>query len=541
MCNFSEVRCRDVNLHVKRPKESSYLPWGPCIAASQTSSLVFPFSPQSCIDRKNKEMATQLLEQMRMAHEDIERYRREIVSQLNVTCKHYRHELIRDHFIAKRIESIAKTSQALQELYSDEEYNMLQGTWKASQGGSGPESAEAPTAQFPAIIRELESRVAALKEYHHRNPQPPYATTLEAPSPDEVAVKFTGPEHFGLYLDLFPHYTRYRDFQLSSQDFDGATKVAVVAVELDFKKYVSSVPVSFHHPLRRKIFAWQKYRAYVEGLSSYLISFFWRLRPLAFEVRRMLVEAQQEVEGLWATQSVRGWSAKKEKVDNLPTDAIEVAVWETQVERLTGLLSDVISRTVAFNDRKLTKTAEELLREEEVEDEQMRESFLQGGPQNSSEQNNNNNSKDDADGDEATDERQRAVAAGAIHKTPQDPRTGEAIPLWLYHLHQLHIKHPCKICGNFEYCGEKAFTQHFSEPRHLEGLRRLGILNPTVHYDNITDPEKAVEMWRALQQTGQNKRLREDEEELEDVSGAVMTRRQRMEYQRTVISRTARI
>ncbi len=47
---------------------------------------------------------------------------------------------------------------------------------------------------------------------------------------------------------------------------------------------------------------------------------------------------------------------------------------------------------------------------------------------------------------------------------------------------------------------EKAFTDHFTEWRHAQGMRQLGIPN-TRHFMNITKIEDAQLLWSRLQET----------------------------------------
>src|SRR5690606_17104071 len=57
---------------------------------------------------------------------------------------------------------------------------------------------------------------------------------------------------------------------------------------------------------------------------------------------------------------------------------------------------------------------------------------------------------------------------------------GKPIPFWLYKLHGLGVEFPCEICGNFVYMGRRAFDKHFSEWRHIHGLKCLGITNTSL-------------------------------------------------------------
>ncbi|KAH0631052.1 hypothetical protein JD844_005133 [Phrynosoma platyrhinos] len=102
---------------------------------------------------------------------------------------------------------------------------------------------------------------------------------------------------------------------------------------------------------------------------------------------------------------------------------------------------------------------------------------------------------------------------------------GKPIPYWLYKLHGLNISYNCEICGNYTYRGPKAFQRHFAEWRHAHGMRCLGIPN-TAHFANVTQIEDAVSLWAKLKQQKASERWQPDtEEEYEDSSGNVVTKK----------------
>jgi len=102
---------------------------------------------------------------------------------------------------------------------------------------------------------------------------------------------------------------------------------------------------------------------------------------------------------------------------------------------------------------------------------------------------------------------------------------GKPIPYWLYKLHGLNISYNCEICGNCVYKGPKAFQRHFAEWRHAHGMRCLGIPN-TAHFANVTQIEDAIALWASLRNTKEQERWKPDtEEEYEDSSGNVVTKK----------------
>ena len=79
------------------------------------------------------------------------------------------------------------------------------------------------------------------------------------------------------------------------------------------------------------------------------------------------------------------------------------------------------------------------------------------------------------------------------------------IPYWLYKLHGLNQSFLCEICGNFNYHGRqyhyncfRAFDKHFSESRHIQGLRILGIPNSKLMFE-ITSINKAIQLYKYIE------------------------------------------
>lgn len=68
---------------------------------------------------------------------------------------------------------------------------------------------------------------------------------------------------------------------------------------------------------------------------------------------------------------------------------------------------------------------------------------------------------------------------------------GKPIPYWMYKLYGMNEEFVCEICGNYTYCGRRAFDQHFQEWRHAYGMRCLKIPN-TKHFHDITLIEDAI-------------------------------------------------
>ncbi|KAI7685992.1 hypothetical protein KC353_g20765 [Hortaea werneckii] len=104
---------------------------------------------------------------------------------------------------------------------------------------------------------------------------------------------------------------------------------------------------------------------------------------------------------------------------------------------------------------------------------------------------------------------------------------GKPIPFWLYKLHGLGVEFPCEICGNYVYMGRRAFEKHFSEARHIYGLKCLGITNTSL-FREITGIEEAERLWEKIKRDRREIEERkggEGVEEMEDGEGNVMPRK----------------
>ncbi|CAI8044396.1 Splicing factor 3A subunit 3 [Geodia barretti] len=174
----------------------------------------------------------------------------------------------------------------------------------------------------------------------------------------------------------------------------------------------------------------------------------------------------------------------------------EIALIEAQVYRFTEMLGEQRAATREDVERRMARTADELLEDQEEEEE---EEEVESEP----------------DDDEV----------------PYNPKNlplgwdGKPIPYWLYKLHGLNITYTCEICGNATYRGPKAFQRHFSEWRHAHGMRCLGIPN-TAHFANVINIEDARALWEKIKMGKvEDAWAAENEEEYEDSIGNVVNKK----------------
>ena len=102
---------------------------------------------------------------------------------------------------------------------------------------------------------------------------------------------------------------------------------------------------------------------------------------------------------------------------------------------------------------------------------------------------------------------------------------GKPIPYWMFKLHGLGQEFKCEICGNTSYWGRRAFEKHFSEWRHVNGLKTLRIPNSN-HFYGVTGIEDAIRLHEKLRKESISTIFNTEREmECEDASGNVMSYR----------------
>ena len=108
-------------------------------------------------------------------------------------------------------------------------------------------------------------------------------------------------------------------------------------------------------------------------------------------------------------------------------------------------------------------------------------------------------------------------------KLPLGP-DGKPIPYWLYKLHGLNQEYHCEICGNVTYRGRRAYEKHFTEVRHMNGLRALGI-TPSKAFFEVTNIAEALSLWDSLRSKDTGSWKPDQDEEFEDGDGNVYNRK----------------
>ncbi|CBY01635.1 hypothetical protein LEMA_P004220.1 [Plenodomus lingam JN3] len=400
--------------------------------------------------------------------------------------------------------------------------------------------------------------ISSIKGFHARYPNEPVENLEKAykrRSPEDHAHSiatidsmFTGEEGFGRFFDLTTLHEQYLNLPVHQH-----------SRRLTYLQYLD-VFDAFSPPkcnIRRDQKKSEAYFQYLKALQDYLESFMRRTKPLE-NLDKLFDSFDKEFEELWEKEQVPGWekdassaapadggaqgegiwcsackkgfsketvyeghlSGKKHKkaVEQSQDGAKEgangqvngssdiqrfkeraVAEREFRIKKLAAAMQTERADTKANVERKQGMTERE--RQQELE-QLYSEKPETGGKEDDG----------DSDGEEK------------IYNPLKLPLAwdGKPIPFWLYKLHGLGVEFPCEICGNFVYMGRRAFDKHFNEPRHIHGLKCLGITNTTL-FREITSIQEAEALWRKIQRDKKKeKTMAENVVEMEDSEGNVM-------------------
>ncbi|KAK9463912.1 uncharacterized protein V1516DRAFT_669011 [Lipomyces oligophaga] len=483
------------------------------------------------------------LEAQRYALEDIDRLENAIAERLVDPPRKHREKLAQQHEIALFLERIQQQSQFLLDSFRDDsgETKKEQALVKGIDGD--------PFDEFYRQLREI-------RDFHRRYPnqqaenlQESYkrqkldddnsasfnqmSSSRPAMMDSAIDTMFSGEEMYGRYLDLVSFHEQY----LNIRNIKHVSYVQYLDI---FDKF-DQIPKTSKDDM---------YFKYLVDLAFYLADFLKRTQPLSdpdgiiskiqadFDIEWSgQVESQatetnplycSACEKLFEKQTVfdAHLSSKKHKrnaqssaggptstsISNLKTRAI--AQREYEISKLVEILEKQRTNTRLNVERKSALT----VRERQLE----MEAVERGDFLSDDEQDGDNNDDDDSN---PQTHNNSADDDSKIYNPLKLPIgwDGKPIPFWLWKLHGLGVEHPCEICGNFVYMGRKAFDRHFNEPRHIHGLRCLGINNSAL-FREITSIHDALSLWDRLKKEKRAQdSVREQAVQVEDDEGNVMS------------------
>ncbi|OCK79538.1 hypothetical protein K432DRAFT_405503 [Lepidopterella palustris CBS 459.81] len=494
-----------------------------------------------------------ILEDQRLLHEDLERLEQAIADRVLEEPKHIRDRLSRDHQIANFLSHIQDQSSRLLKIYEDPEQERTREIQSISTGDP-----------FDAFYKEL----ASIKDFHRRYPNEPVENLEKAykrRSPEEnaaaqgeIEAKFTGEEGYGRFFDMTSLHEEY----LNLPGVKGSRRVT-------YLQYLDSFD-AFTPPqcnIRYIDKMTDQYFRYLGELAHYLESFMRRTKPLE-DLDKIFSGFDHEFEELWEKDEVPGWSQNPQQatVAAPPTDASGKGVWCAHCEKefknenvykahLTGkrhikaaqarqARNESNGGAAPTNGTHANPNSVQRLKERAIAEREFRIRKLASAMQTERSDTRVNVERKQGMTDRERQQELAALYAEAAETTGGAGGDGDSdsegedkiynplklplawdgkpIPFWLYKLHGLGVEFPCEICGNFVYMGRRAFDKHFNEPRHIYGLKCLGITNTTL-FREITGIDDALTLWDKIQRDKKKEKAsQENIVQMEDAEGNVM-------------------
>ena len=401
----------------------------------------------------------------------------------------------------------------------------------------------------------------------------------------ERSTSFSGEEHGGKFLDMaslhqaFLNLRRLREHKVKEFLQSQWIKQMKISENLgdmecsSFEEFArrrtaSHRPVdyvswlrdfdSFENIPRHFKYKQQDYHKYLAELSAYLECFIRRQRPL-MNLETQLISFQQTFDDEWVRRAIPGWPehTAESSMYALATDKVfanetamtghlnskdyakavarlnsltedeqrtlmeashkrdrDVALLERRIALFKQILSDTVEDTIDHITRKQARTAREVAIEL---------AQIEGGEAGVM----TDEIADDVSEAGSSEGEEIDVNDRSIYNPKNLPLgpDGKPIPFWQFKLFGLDKEFPCEICGNHTYFGRRPFEKHFSEWRHINGLRALRIPNSN-HFYGITGIEDAILLHDKLRKEANISIFNADKEmECEDAMGNVMSYR----------------
>ncbi|WEW56207.1 Pre-mRNA-splicing factor sap61 [Emydomyces testavorans] len=500
-----------------------------------------------------------LVEDQRFIHEDLERLEQGISDRILDEPRNLPHtderaqireRLNRDHHIAGFLSRIHDQSQRLLDIYRD---------------ADGLRAKEIQSISTGDPFEEFYQRLEEIRDFHRRYPNEPVENLERAyrrrhpgdgdPFTSDVENMFTGEESYGQFFDLTMLHEDYLNLP-------GVKR-------LTYLQYLDQFDVFTQPqlPIKRENKLTDKYFKYVDNLANYLESFIKRAKPLE-PLDELFAKFDKEFETLWEAKRVPGWGEEDmAKPSSGPkTEGMGEGIWCPDCEKefknenvyknhLTGkkhIRAAEARKANGATDNESSRPSNlgasvHHLKEKAIAEREYRIQSLAKALQDERQA-----TRVNVERKQGMTERERQMELDALMADSEDVGTfrrdeesdsdgderiynplklplawdGKPIPYWLYKLHGLGVELPCEVCGNFVYMGRRAFDKHFSEARHIYGLRCLGITQQTSLFREITKIEDALRLWEKLERDRKKeKEARDNVVQMEDAEGNVMPER----------------
>ncbi|GAM83906.1 hypothetical protein ANO11243_018960 [Dothideomycetidae sp. 11243] len=485
-----------------------------------------------------------VLEDLRLIHEDNERLEQAIAERYLDDPKLIRERLARDHQIASFLERMRTQSIRAKDIYADAAGEKLQEIQSISTGDA---------------FTEFNKRLDDIKAFHKRYPNQPTenleraykrrAVGEDAPFPAEIDRMFTGEEAHGRYFDMLSLHDQY-------------INLSGVKRRPTYLQYLDTFDDLVGFPRAEKMK--EPYFRYLTGVAQYLEGFMRRVKPLE-NLDKLFSTYDKEFDEAWEAEKVPGWEKEATngtKSDGPATQGSGEGIWCRDCEKefsnegvfkghLTGKkhLRAVEARkargetsTNGTNGASAKDPGLARLKDKAIAEREFRIKKLATAMKME-----RSDTKDNVNRKQGRTDKERAQELEALYNEDDggsgaavegaddddeerkaNPKhlplawDGKPIPYWLYKLHGLGNEFPCEICGNYYYKGRRAFEKHFSEARHLYGLKCLGITTSSL-FREITGINEAVSLWEEVKRDKKSEATNtNDVVQMEDSQGNVM-------------------
>mmetsp|Transcript_4786 Transcript_4786/g.8223 ORF Transcript_4786/g.8223 Transcript_4786/m.8223 type:complete len:502 (+) Transcript_4786:189-1694(+) len=490
-------------------------------------------------------MAT-LIEQTRGYHEDMEKMERLIVRDFQQEMKSHRERLYQGQRVSNMIDKISDRATKLRKIYDDSDGHRRDEI--AAIGGN-------------SVFSAFYDRVREARDYHKRYPSSGFT---QKDDPDEALkeepyVNFTGEESHGKTLDLHSLYQEYVNSKFGRQ--------------MEYFEYLQLLTEFSTIP--RGLRMSKAYKAYLDSLFDYLVTFHKRTQPLTF-LMPILEKCDGEFEAQWAEGEVEGWEDKGEGVTGFVDTSIDLDNYTTAEEVLEMVEMDTIKTVLQSLGMKTGGTplqrAMRLFATKGLALETLDPKMFVKGAAPVAQRGEEQAAKQVTQAKEVAEAEFRCIRlrdqlAEAVQATIENvekklTRTheelaaeleddeyiedhdvdsdeeeaiynplklplgfdGKPIPYWLYKLHGLNQEFKCEICGNYSYWGRRAYERHFREQRHQHGMRCLGVPN-TKAFLEVTTIDDARKLHEHLVERRDRGWVPEEHEECEDADGNVYSKK----------------
>lgn len=480
--------------------------------------------------------------------------------------------MTRDHQIDGFLTRIQEQSKRLLDIYKDTENVLLKEKQLLSSGDP-----------FEEFYKQLDE----VKDFHKRYPNEQVENLERAykrrrqddgePVVSEVDNMFTGEESNGRFLDLVQLHEDYLNLP-------GVKRLTYIQYLDNFDAFEPP-----RLPIKRQNKVNDTYLQYISSLAQYLEGFVRRTRPLEDHTKQFK-RIDREFETAWDKGTVPGWMKEdvaKTNGSEPQTQGNGEGIWCSDCEKefnnsnvykahLTGKkhIRNAEAKKASGSAATLpttngtTSSTNVNYRERMIASHEHRIRTLADTLSNE-----RSNTRVNVERKQGMTERERqaeldalfaeddAAVAASSHRrgTGDDDNSdaesdssekiynplklplawdGKPIPYWLYKLHGLGVEFTCEICGNFVYMGRRAFDKHFSEARHIYGLKCLGVTGSSATgglslFREITAIQDALSLWEKIRQEKRDKDSKEDSiVQMEDGEGNVMPERIYLDLQK---------